>query len=440
VQATGVNRPRVQNFNREVLQTDEIFALVIVAPDQQCGEPCGKVKNVLGKLAGKMGHMMKFGTMLHSDQLPNPAEDNEMQSVGEIFGVVNTTAGTATIPHLLVWESGPKLMNKVVSMPAQYLMHIVAKGPKSAWAQLRNFVPSMVETANTNKLQEWMTKRLPAAPRVLLFTEKLGSSVLYKKLSVDFAGRALFGESSKFLEDMAELFGVTEYPTLLVSPPGPHSLKEEAYKAWKRYEGDMEYAAIKTFLQRNVPDKSTPLVHSPATWKKHCADAEGVCIIAAVEDDAVARKRQLEVFDATVSRAFVKVDMEGFQRGSVQATDYPVSFMALDGERQADLRSLFDVPAVPSVIAVNPRKKAFSVMKGSFNEKNVYEFVMGMLLGEGMELRTYDREPLVNTVAPTAAATGSKSGGGGKKKVKKVRRKKKAKKAPKAAAADKAEL
>ena len=384
-----------------------------------------------------MGHLMKFGTMLHSEQLPNPAEDNELQSVGEIFGVVNVTEGTATIPHLLVWESGPKLLNKVVSMPAQYVMQILGKGPKTAWAQLRNFVPSMVETANTGKLEEWMTRRLPEAPRVLLFTEKLGSSVQYKNLSVDFAGRAQFGETSKFLEDMAELFGVTEYPTLLVSPPGPHSLKEDAYKTWKRYEGKMEYAPIKAFLQRNVPDKSTPMVHSPATWTKHCAGADGVCIIAAVEDDAVARKRQLEVFDATVSRAFVKVDISGFQRGAVMATEYPVSFMAIDGEQQADLRSLFNVPSVPSVIAVNPRKKAFSVMRGSFNEKNVYEFVMGMLLGEGMELHTYDREPLVNTVKPTAPVASS---GGKKKKVKKVRRKKKAKKAAPQATPDKAEL
>ncbi len=425
----------MQNFHQEVLQTDEIFALVVLAPDQQCGEPCGKVKDVLGKVAGKMGHLMKFGTMLHSEQLANPAEDNEMQSVGEIFGVVNKTSGTATIPHLLVWNAGPKLMNAAISMPAQYLMHIMSKGPKSAWTQLRNFVPSMVETANTNKLEEWMTKKHPEAPRVLLFTEKLGSSVLYKKLSVDFAGRALFGESSKFLEDMAELFGVSEYPTLLVSPPGPHSLKDEAYKAWKRYEGKMEYHAIKAFLQRNVPDKNTPLVYSPATWKKHCAEADGVCIIAAVEDDAVARKRQLEVFDATVARTFVKVDIEGFQRGSVMATEYPVSFMAVDGERQPDIRSVFDVPAVPSVIAVNPRKKAFSVMKGSYNEKNVYDFVMGMLMGEGMDLKTFDREPHVNTVVPTAPSGGSKAAG--KKKVKKVRRKKKK---AKKTAAEKSEL
>lgn len=429
---------RGETFAETVLKSDEMWGVVVLAPDEQCGEPCGKAKEVLGKLAGKMGHLMKFGTMLYSESIPNPAEDGQVQTVGEIFNIVNTTSGQATIPHLLIWQYGPKLTNMAISMPAQFLSSIIARGPKPAWKQLRNFLPSMAETVNSNKLPEWLSAKAPKLPRVLLFTEKLGASVLYKKLSMDFAGRGVFGEVSKYLEDMAEAFGVTEYPTLLVSRPGPLNPEDASdLKTWKRFKGDLNYDALKAFLSKNIPDRSTPLVHSPATWKSLCEDADGICLIAAVEEDAVARKRQMDTFNTVAHRPYVKVDMEGFQRGSVTAQMHPVSFMFIDGDRQADFRKVFDVAAAPAVVAVNPRKQVYTPMMGSFNERNIEEFVLGMVMpGEGVTLKNYAAAPHINTIVPTEALGGGKK----KRRVKKVKKVRKKKAAPPAGDDAKAEL
>lgn len=56
-----------------------------------------------------------------------------------------------------------------------------------------------------------------ALARVLLFTDKPKTTVLYKALSIAYAGRLRFGQVLKGEGDViAEKLGVEDYPTLLV--------------------------------------------------------------------------------------------------------------------------------------------------------------------------------------------------------------------------------
>ena len=73
-------------------------------------------------------------------------------------------------------------------------------------------------------------------PRVLLFTEKKETSVLYKKLSLDLHRAAVVGEAPSSDKVVTQKFGVTSFPALFVSPPGPFDPKAESYQ-WTRYDG-----------------------------------------------------------------------------------------------------------------------------------------------------------------------------------------------------------
>jgi protein disulfide-isomerase A6 len=52
----------------------------------------------------------------------------------------------------------------------------------------------------------------------LLFTTKAEPTALYKALSVEFKDRVLLGEAKKAETALAEKFGVTTFPTLLLFP------------------------------------------------------------------------------------------------------------------------------------------------------------------------------------------------------------------------------
>lgn len=76
----------------------------------------------------------------------------------------------------------------------------------------------------------------PALPRVLLFSEKKDTSALYKKLSMDFHRSAVFGQALSTDAKVVKQFGVTKFPAVFVSGPGPHDPKAESF-TWKQYEG-----------------------------------------------------------------------------------------------------------------------------------------------------------------------------------------------------------
>lgn len=63
--------------------------------------------------------------------------------------------------------------------------------------------------------------------QVLLFTDKPVSTILYKALSIAFAGRLRFAEVRPAAAEVAEAYKVTSYPTLVVVKVGGHLLHVE---------------------------------------------------------------------------------------------------------------------------------------------------------------------------------------------------------------------
>jgi hypothetical protein len=94
----------------------------------------------------------------------------------------------------------------------------------------------------------------PTLPRVLLFSEKKDTSLLYKKLSVDLFRTAVLGEVHSSESALVQRFGVTSFPTILVSGGGPHDSTTDTFQ-WQRYEGTHRHAIVSIDPKAGTPTK-----------------------------------------------------------------------------------------------------------------------------------------------------------------------------------------
>lgn len=115
----------------------------------------------------------------------------------------------------------------------------------------------------------------PSLPRVLLFTEKKDTPLLLKKLSLELHRAAVIGEAPSSDKTLAKKFGVTSFPTLLVSPGGAQDPKAESFE-WKRFNGDISYKALKDFLTSSVPAVTAKALRDQAAFESECASKGGV--------------------------------------------------------------------------------------------------------------------------------------------------------------------
>ena len=72
---------------------------------------------------------------------------------------------------------------------------------------------------------------------------------MYRKLSVIMDRRAWFGQAPAD-EELAAKFGITEFPALVISPPGPSDPTAASFD-WPRYKGRLTYAG-------SIPSLATP--------------------------------------------------------------------------------------------------------------------------------------------------------------------------------------
>jgi protein disulfide-isomerase A6 len=110
---------------------------------------------------------------------------------------------------------------------------------------------------------------------VLLFTEKKDTPLLVKKLSLELHRAAVIGEAPASDKVLAGKFGVTSFPTLLVSPGGAQDPKAESFD-WKRFDGDISYKSLKEFLATNVPAVTAKPLRDQAAFESECASKGGV--------------------------------------------------------------------------------------------------------------------------------------------------------------------
>lgn len=255
-------------------------------------------------------------------------------------------------------------------------------------------------------------------------------SPLVKRLCLDFDRRVVCGQVAvpenaaeegkgsiaRAAADLASRFGVTEYPTVLVSPAPGHVLDvgEKEY-AWKQFEGAAaSLPALASWLDAAVPRVPVPHVRSRSEWETHCTAHGGICVLFVL--DAKGGREQLQVANAVAARSLLTSSTSA--GGQMDTTRYPVSFVKLRDADQPELVSALRAGPTPSAVVINMRKQRFATHDGPFNAEALSAFVFNAVRGK-VDLDSFDSFPALRTVKAQPKSKGKSRGrgkGGGKGK------------------------
>eukprot|EP00500_Bicosoecida_sp_ms1_P013927 CAMPEP_0203817142 /NCGR_PEP_ID=MMETSP0115-20131106/18338_1 /ASSEMBLY_ACC=CAM_ASM_000227 /TAXON_ID=33651 /ORGANISM="Bicosoecid sp, Strain ms1" /LENGTH=466 /DNA_ID=CAMNT_0050726059 /DNA_START=164 /DNA_END=1564 /DNA_ORIENTATION=+ len=440
-QTTRIPLLHGEDMSNVVYHSDGVW-LIGVVNDAQCGEPCEVVKETLQAAHEKAGDLVNLATIDAFQMIEG--DDGEMVSLQEAFNIT-------TLPSMLLYSYGPKVMLKGIKMDAQTVLALAGQGPKAFLKYLRNFIPSAVSRVRQFGLTKFLTYEEPHLPRVLLIHAKKKTPLVFMRLSLQFDRRAVFGEvvASDVDADFLLRFGVgdadDELPRMLVSPPGETvDAEAESFADWEVYEeGDNSYPAVSRWLMGRLPEVPIPHVRSFDGFESACVAKGGICFVAFLPGDGDERDDLLDAYRYVAGRSYSHANLVAANQFTI--SKLPVHFAWVDGDKQAAMMAAFGITAPPGVVGVNPRKKLFSAYRGAFDPDGVHDFILRMMDGKE-QVDSYDSLPAWrDEAAEQAAASASrkakkgkgKGDGAGKKKKKKGTKKKKKKAA---AEADGAEL
>lgn len=310
-------------------------------------------------------------------------------------------------------------MGKGFRMEHSTLAGMLSRGFKMFVANLRMFVASaLTSPLRAPGMLNFMTKEAPLLPRVLLLSDKKQSTATYASLSTTFASRGVFGQAPSSDKALMAAFGNPDLPALFVSPAGPHipppkegNLTEGVYADWTRFKASSEnitYAEMKRFLTSALPLPEVPVLTGPSSYRINCGDRTDVtvCFIAVLPSDEIKALSASSASESATSdegsgseameqddprpaatlrrvaaRSLVRMNWEDLsQFREVTANRLPLAFMAVDEDEQASFAANLKASG-PGLIALNPRKKVFTVYKGdsSFSEASLYEYVLSVM-------------------------------------------------------------
>jgi hypothetical protein len=337
----------------------------------QCGEPCEFLNKFLTSLEKSMDGYFKVVLADITTMIKVDDEENTLQNLYNI----------STIPALQIFPYGHKSFRQAFSINTNttgQLMGAYLNAPakqKAMYAKqvhdvFLQFLPKgEVDQVNAGNAVEWFAQE-PEKGRALLITAKSSTPPMFTKLALDFGAGMLFGElrskQSASMDKLAELgIKVTEFPKLLIGKPGGGA------KKMKEYKGKLGLTAISKELAKVTPGVIVPELLSNAVFESACTSKGGICVVAMLSsrfDDP------LETFKKVAARRFASADGSG--------SSPVVNFVWMNADRQEDFMDAFGVESLPTVIALNPRKKRYSMMKGSFSSAEVLGFVSRLLSGK----------------------------------------------------------
>ena len=133
---------------------------------------------------------------------------DQHKSIASKFGI----RGYPTLKIFPVEKSYNPYQKKFSKIPIDY------DGPRTSKAMVENVLaqmPNFVHFVTASNSSVFLEDEYP---KVLLFTEKETVAPLFKSLAVQFKGRVRFGQASSKDGDLAEKFGVKEFPKLVAVP------------------------------------------------------------------------------------------------------------------------------------------------------------------------------------------------------------------------------
>lgn len=137
---------------------------------------------------------------------------------------------------------------------------------------VKSTIPNNVKRVTDKGLAAWLETGNDTA-KAILFSNKGTTGALIKVVAMEFLGKVGFAQIRDKEEAAVEMFGITEYPTLVVLPGGT---KEPVV-----FDGSFSKATLKDFVSQFVPvtdetpdGKQKPLKAKKATFTASTASAE----------------------------------------------------------------------------------------------------------------------------------------------------------------------
>ena len=157
--------------------------------------------------------------------------------------------------------------------------------------------------------------------------------------------------------------------------PPPASLQAQGWTAFPK-DRNMSLGALGAWLNATLPPAALPQLASQADFER-ARKASGVMLIAVLGGSGPAREGALALLRRVAASPHWAIpDFESLQSpGGFAASRPHMSWSWVDGVAQEEWAAAFAGAAPPALIAFNPRKELFAVMKGAFNEGNVADFV-----------------------------------------------------------------
>lgn len=133
-----------------------------------------------------------------------------------------------------------------------------ARTAKAMSDALVEIIPNHVTRVTASKIDEFLTQKNETA-KAILFTNKGVTSALWKALAIDFLGSMTFAQIRDKEKKAIDIFGISEYPTIVVLPGGD--------KEGIVYSGKVQKDDLFKFFSAIAPPKKEP-EPSPKPSKK----------------------------------------------------------------------------------------------------------------------------------------------------------------------------
>ena len=170
-------------------------------------------------------------------------------------------------------------------------------------------------------------------------------------------------------QKLAQRYQIQGYPTIKVFAPGKGDKKVEEYQGPRDAPGIVQYALDKLDQFGFVPE-TKQLINSEIL-KEECESRVGICIISFLphiaDSSAKERNRYLDIIK----------EAKKSTRGK------PIYYLWAQGGDYFDFEDKLHLSfGYPAVIAVNYKKKMFSICRSSFSKENLVDFVSSLLIGK----------------------------------------------------------
>ena len=188
-------------------------------------------------------------------------------------------------------------------------------------------------------------------------------------------------------QKMAQRYQIQGYPTIKIFAPGKGKEKTvEEYQGPRDTAGIVQYALDKLDKFGYVPE-TKQLINSEIL-KEECESRIGICIIAFLPHIADSSAKERNRYLETINEAKKK------NRGK------PIYYLWAQGGDHFDFEEKLHLSfGYPAVIAVNYKKKMYSICRSSFSKENLVDFVSNLLNGrehlsklpEGIKIKKVDK-------------------------------------------------